>query len=236
MKIIGFLPLRAGSKGIKNKNRNSFLGKALYKWTLNAMIESESFTDIWISTDDSVIIETEKDNPKVNIHYRSKLVSDDSATTESVMEEFIKQHSYTEKDIFILVQATNPFITKVDYRNAISDFIKHSICTKDKNISMVSVVENKRFIWNGMPEHIQALNYDPINRKRRQDLNCSSTYIENGAFYISYIGSIKKYHCRLTNQVIPYIMGQESYHEIDESIDWIICERIKKYLNEVGNK
>jgi len=236
MKVIGFLPLRAGSKGIPHKNRNSFLGKPLYKWVLDEMLTSKIFTEIWISTDDDFIIKEEKENPKVNIHYRSELVSEDCASTEEVIEEFLKERTYNDKDVIILVQATNPFLTRIDLNNAFSDFLKYSICEKNDTISMISVVENHNFLWQQEFDKIKPINYDPMSRKRRQDITNTELYIENGSFYISYIKNINKYHSRLTPEVLPYVMGKESYLEIDDPLDWIICERIRKYLNEIGKK
>jgi CMP-N-acetylneuraminic acid synthetase len=236
MKVIGFLPLRAGSKSIPHKNTKEFLGKPLYKWALEAMIQSDLFSEIWVSTDDPIIISIEEKNPKVKIHYRSQVVSCDSASTESVIDEFLKGRSYSKEDIFILVQATNPFVTKIDFQNAISDFIKYSICTEDHDISMASVVENHRFVWKKEYDSIEAINYQPCSRQRRQDIHGNELYIENGAFYISFVSNVKKLHCRLTHEVLPYIMGQESYHEIDEPVDFIICEAIRKHLDEVGKR
>lgn len=233
MKVIGFLPLRAGSKGISHKNRKDFCGKPLYKWTLDAMIKAELFSEIWVSTDDEEIISNELHNTSVRIHKRSKAVSSDDASTEDVIMEFLLKSVYGENDIFLLAQATNPFINHVDYQQAISNFIKYSLCTEDFDISMLSVVENNRFIWNKKyNNNICPINYDPVTRKRRQDISCSDTYVENGAFYISYIKNIEKYHCRLTKDTLPYIMDQESYHEIDNPLDWKICEMIKKHLED----
>jgi CMP-N-acetylneuraminic acid synthetase len=40
MKILGIIPARAGSKGIKNKNIYPLCGKPLIEWTLEACDKS----------------------------------------------------------------------------------------------------------------------------------------------------------------------------------------------------
>ena len=87
-----------------------------------------------------------------------------------------------------------------------------------KGKSILSVSNFNRFIWNKKG----PLNYDYLNRSRRQDQN--GFYIENGAFYISYVGDIIKTKSRISGQIEFQIMTEEASIEIDTKLDWQLAE------------
>ena len=88
---------------------------------------------------------------------------------------------------------------------------------KEKSTTLLSVVRSKRFFWaeNGKP-----INYDFKKRPRRQDFD--GMMMENGAFYISSVGSVLKSQNRLSGKISLYEMPEESGFEIDEPSDWEI--------------
>ena len=178
MKTIAFIPIRSGSKGIKDKNIKEFNGKPLCYWTIKCSSESKSIDEIYVSTDSKKIIDIVKSFqlPKVKTFLRSKKTSLDTSSTESAMLEFIEKMNFDKESIFILIQATSPFTKPEDINDGIRKISKGS--------SVLSVCNFKRFIW----DNNGPLNYDFLDRNRRQDQN--GYYLENGAFYISYINDI----------------------------------------------
>ena len=89
--------------------------------------------------------------------------------------------------------------------------------------SILSCTVSKRFIWR---EDGIAINYDINNRPRRQDYK--GDLIENGAFYISTVRSVKATKNRISGNIGVYIMPEYSSIEIDEPIDWLIAESLMK--------
>ena len=51
---VGFIPARAGSKGVKNKNIRLVCGKPLIYWTLKA-VENSNLDKVYVSTDSAEI-------------------------------------------------------------------------------------------------------------------------------------------------------------------------------------
>ena len=156
MKKIAFIPIRSGSKGIKDKNIKEFNGKPLCYWTIRSSSESKSIDEVYVSTDSKKIIDIVESFqlPKVKTFLRSKKTSLDTSSTESAMLEFIEKMNFDEESIFILIQATSPFTKAEDIDSAIKKISKGS--------SVLSVCNFNRFIWdkNG------PLNYDFLNRNR----------------------------------------------------------------------
>jgi N-acylneuraminate cytidylyltransferase len=86
---------------------------------------------------------------------------------------------------------------------------------------MLSAVRTKRFFWN---DNGTALNYDPLNRPRRQEF--TGTLMENGAFYITRRCILERYQCRLGGQMGIYEMPEDSAVEIDELDDWEMVAKL----------
>ena len=55
MKILGIIPARKGSKGIKNKNIKKFDGKPLIYWTIKVALKSK-LDRVMVTTDSDTII------------------------------------------------------------------------------------------------------------------------------------------------------------------------------------
>jgi N-acylneuraminate cytidylyltransferase len=100
--------------------------------------------------------------------------------------------------------------------------------SKSEKKSLISGVEFKRFIWENDGE---PLNYNVFKRPRRQDFD--GLFLENGAFYISNIETIKRTRNRIDIPAELYLMAEDTAFEIDEVSDWIIVENLlKNKMNE----
>jgi len=222
MKVIAFIPARCGSKSIPFKNIKDFCGKPLIYWVLKTIEDSKLIDIAYVATDCDEIDNTVKKFQfrKVIVYRREQENASDTSSTEDVMIEFLNKVKFENNDIFVLVQATNPFTTSEDLDSAINQL------REEKVNSILSCARIKRFLWN---ENGTPINYDYRNRPRRQDFK--GILIENGAFYINYIGNILKFRNRLTEKIGIYEMPEYTYIELDEEYDWFIAETLmKKYI------
>lgn len=221
-KIIAFIPVRGGSKSIPLKNIKLFCGKPLVYWNIEALERVEKIDEIIVATDSQEIerVVTDFGFSKVRLYQRSKENAGDTASTESVMLEYINAASLLRDDVFILVQATSPLTQSVHFEEAIDIFYT------GRYDSMLTCVRSFRFLWN---EDGTSKNYDYTNRPRRQ--NFRGDLMENGAFYINTVGNIVDNKNRLSGKIGIYEMPEYTATEIDEPDDWIILENLmKKYL------
>lgn len=162
---------------------------------------------------------------KVEIYRRVPENATNTASTESVMLEYLSESGNEPNALFMLVQATSPLTSRKDFQVAIE---KYGAGGFD---SMLSCVRSKRFIWN---ENGTPLNYDVMRRPRRQEF--SGVLLENGSFYINTVGNISKDKCRLSGQIGIHEMPEYTLVEIDEDHDWIAAEglmwRYFEFLSE----
>jgi len=227
---IAFIPARCGSESIPFKNIKIICGKPLIYWSLLALTKSKTIDQIYVATDcdeiKDTVIDFNFDN--VQIFDRSSTNASNTASTESVILEFLDNNIFSGEDLFVLVQVTTPFTSSDNFDNAIN-----TIKSSNKIDSILSCVETTRFFWtkNGKP-----INYDYNSRPRRQDFE--GILMENGAFYINSVANIKKYKNRLCGNIHPYLMPDYSAIEADEEDDWLIIEKLmyKYVLNNKPSK
>lgn len=217
MKKIGILPLRKGSKSISRKNFKKLLGRPLYQWVLGEAIHSE-LDEVYIFSDEVEIeqfIEHEyKWTSKVKFMSRSQESATDEASTEFGMKELAEHLNYNF-DVLCLLQATSPVTSYVDINNALSPIVN------GKADSSLTAVRDHGFRWNSRGE---SLNYDYLNRPRRQDFE--GGLLENGAVYAISKEMYKQTENRLGGKVEVIEMESSSRFEIDEPEDWTIVEQI----------
>ena len=219
---IAFIPVRCGSKSIPFKNIKEFCGKPLVYWNLEALEKSNNIDEIFVATDCKEIkdIVNSFGFSKVKVYDRDEENASDTASTESVMLEFINKQNFKDSDLFFLVQATSPLTQTKDFDKALETL-------KNENAdSLLTCIKTKRFFWD---KNANPINYDFTNRPRRQDFD--GLFMENGAFYINSIENIKKDKNRLSGKIAIYEMEEFTAVEIDEEDDWLIAEKMMyKYI------
>ena len=90
--VIAFIPVRGGSKSIPLKNIKPFCGKPLVCWNIEALEQCNEVDEIIVATDSDKIEETVTSQAykKTKVYRRSAENACDTASTESVMIEYIR--------------------------------------------------------------------------------------------------------------------------------------------------
>lgn len=215
--IIAFVPVRGGSKSIPLKNIKPFCGKPLVYWIAASLQASSKVDRIVVATDSDEISETVKSFQfdKISVYRRKPENATDTASTESVMLEYIRAADLADDAVMILAQATSPLTQAVHVDEALGWY------EKGNYDSLLTCVVNKRFFWN---KDGTSRNYDYKNRPRRQDFE--GQWMENGAFYINTVKNIKQFKNRLSGKIGIYEMPEYTAFEIDEEDDWLVLEKL----------
>lgn len=219
MKVIAFIPVRGGSKSIPLKNIKPFCGKPLVCWNIEALESCPDIDKIIVATDSDDIWRTVENcsYKKTVLYRRSAENACDTATTESVMLEYIRYADLASDDVFMLVQATSPMTQTQHFTEALQMY------SKGEYDSILTCVRNYRFFWN---EDGTSMNYDFMNRPRRQ--NFKGILMENGAFYINTVANILSNGNRLGGKIGIYEMPEYTSFEIDEPDDWMVMESLMR--------
>ncbi len=218
MQVCALILARGGSKRIKDKNLIKINKKPVISYTVNELAKSKKIDKIYLMTD-SLKIKKEANDlniEKLEVITRSKKSATDAAQSEVAINEFIKKYNY--KTIYF-VQLTNIFLKKIDIDKSINMYFKNSYD------SLLSVIQSDKFIWRKKGNKIFPSNYDLHNRpltKKAKD----TYYLENGSFYIFESKGFKKNKIRLFGNIGFYVMGKETYFDIDDMDDLRIATKI----------
>lgn len=219
MRTLAFIPVRGGSKSIPMKNIRSFCGKPLVCWNIEALETCPMIDEIIVATDSDQIEQVVQNGKysKTIVYRRSAENACDTASTESVMLEYILHDHLPEDTVFMLVQATSPLTQPQHFAEALDQY------KQGQYDSMLTCVRNKRFFWNADGT---SFNYDFRHRPRRQEFD--GMLMENGAFYINTVGNILQSGNRLSGKIGIYEMPEYTSFEIDEPDDWQIMESLMR--------
>ena len=109
MEILGIIPARGGSKGIKRKNLKEILGKPLVAYSIEAGVNSKLITKVVVSTEDSEIKE-------ISLKYGAEVIdrpielAKDETKTAPVMKHVLNELEKDgyKPDYVVLLQPTSP--------------------------------------------------------------------------------------------------------------------------------
>jgi pseudaminic acid cytidylyltransferase len=90
---LAIIPARGGSKRIPRKNIRLFRGKPIISYVIRSALESASFDEVMVSTDDDEIAAIAREHGASVPFLRSAAAADDTTTITSVIREVLLQYS-----------------------------------------------------------------------------------------------------------------------------------------------
>ena len=185
MSVVAFIPARGGSKGIPRKNLATLAGKPLIQWTIDAVRESQTVDDIFLSSDDEEIIAFSR-SLGVDVPYvrPPELARDDTSMIETVrhaLEWMAKHRPGGMPDELLLLQPTSPLRTAEDIDGAVRQF-------RDTGVtSLISVNEMSEHPYEcvSLTENGWAFLAKPQGKADRRQDYVDRFYFVNGAIYLT---------------------------------------------------
>lgn len=219
MKIVSLIPARGGSKGIPLKNIAQLNGRPLISYVLQASLRSK-VDETWVSTDNDVIKNVcLNEDVDVRVLDRPVVLAQDNSSTEDVMLHFA---ALVDFDVIVLIQLTSPMITSEQINTGLKIF-----ATKEYDSVFSAVKINDMLIWHENSNNCYSpLNYDPLNRGRRQTRE-NSIFIETGGFFITTRNQLLRSRCRIGGKVGMVEVPFWTFFQVDSPED---LENIEKLI------
>ena len=230
--ILGIIPARGGSKGIRKKNIALLADHPLIYYTITAAMNSKCVTRVIVSTEDVEIADVSKEYGAEVMERPENLVTDSSPTIDTVLHtlEQLSLNGYMP-DMFVILQPTSPLRTSNDIDDAIGKLKANEIAD-----SLISVSVPSHSIYKALRLNDQNL-LEPVFEEtnisqRRQDL--PDAYVPNGALFIYKTAEFLDHKRILSNKTMAYIMDASKSVDIDTSYDLIVAERMIKGNDQNG--
>lgn len=218
MNILGLIPARKGSKGIKDKNIIDLGNVPLIEYTFAFTSNIEQLQKVVLSTDSKKIIKIAENYPKIQVPFiRPDHLSTDSANVSDVAIHAIKECNIiydTEFTHIALFQPTSPFRIKEEITKSINEFINN----KYESIFSVNEVIHHPSEYITISKDRYSLVLPPkSNEEQRQFYE--SVYFINGSFYMCSVNFLMQNKSFLTPDSKPVIFSKSSSFDIDDDFD-----------------
>jgi CMP-N,N'-diacetyllegionaminic acid synthase len=129
MRVIAIIPARGGSKRLPGKNIYPLHGKPLMQYTIDACQQSEFIQDIFVSSDDSAILEVALQSGVVPLLRPADLADDTTPKLVAIRQAVndAKVGQMDKDDIVVIPQANSPQITAQQIDSGIRLLLDHGL-------------------------------------------------------------------------------------------------------------
>lgn len=217
---LAIIPARKGSKGLVGKNMANLGGKPLIEWTLDAALNSASFSEIIVTTDDDLVKKLAERKGVQVLERPAHLASDEASmlpVIDHVLEHVVLPFA------FMLLQPTSPLRSKWHIRRAIECFensrleVEGLISVQSEDATILKCL-TLRDGWLG------GIGDNKMPFMRRQDL--PRVFKPNGAIFLSKTASFLRTQSLLSEHTIPYVMNRQDGLDVDSEADLLSAEKL----------
>lgn len=228
MKILGIVPARGGSKGVKRKNIKLLNNNPLLFYTIAAAKKSQLISNLIVNTEDKEIADYAI-SQGVQVQNRPEEFWHDNTFQEvdRLLVYSVKRYEeeFGKMDIVVLLYPTAPLRTSVHIDDCIKQITSHDFD------SSLSLYEDRKYIWRLSDKHAYPVNYDPKNRGPNQ-LEGWNQWFENKAVYCVKRDLLISSGCRIGGNIGFTEMSKLESIDIDTPEDFELAETLIK--NQYG--
>lgn len=223
---IAIIPARGGSKRLPQKNLLPVDGLPLIAHSVRHAVAANAVETVYVSTDHEEIARISAEHG-ATIIWRPAELAGSTASSESALlhalDEITREGKHAP-ELVVFLQCTSPVRADNDIDQAIAKLLQ------EKADSLLSVCDNKRFLWRHDKDSAISINYDFHARQREQDM--APQFQENGSIYITRTSLLRETGNRLGGKIALHLMDYWSSFQIDdpedmELIEWIMQTRVK---------
>jgi CMP-N,N'-diacetyllegionaminic acid synthase len=234
MSITAFVPARAGSKRLSNKNIKMLAGKPLVVWTLEACLNAQGVERVIFSTD------SQKYWNEVCKYISSEKLSLSLRTPEQAGDK-VKIFDYLQKNVdeifdnnterFLLALPTMPLRTSLHIEQSIT-------LANNTQCGVFSAVEYEApvsfaFSLNDNSNWCPLLESNPMMTGNTRSQDQVTYYHPNGAIYIKSLQEMRDPQTSTFYQKsMPFLMKRAESVDIDTEFDFYLAEHLLNSLNE----
>lgn len=224
--ILGLIPARGGSKGIRGKNIRPLLGKPLIAYTIESALKSGVLGRVIVSTDSLKIKKlSQRYGAECPFLRPASLARDDTPMISVIRQavKFMEERENFFPEIIVLLQPTSPLRRPAHIKGALDIFLESRA---DSLVSLCEARYSPYWMAKLIEGKVVSVARDSQRYTRRQDLPLF--YRFNGAIYIAKRDLAMKRDNTLTKNTSALIMKEEDSVDIDTELDFQLAELILK--------
>ncbi len=215
MKIVALLPMKGNSERVPGKNFRMLGSRPLYRWMLDALLDTHQISQVVINTDARELLDNEQllSDPQVVLRERAPEICGDFVSMNRIIQDDIDA---VAADLYLMTHATNPFISSATIARAIEAL--------QANPDADSLFSVNRFQTRFYREDGSAINHDPNHLIRTQDLE--PWFEENSCLYLFTRQSFAQSQARIGQRPMMFTTPALESVDIDEPEDWQLAQAL----------
>lgn len=220
--VLGLIPARGGSKGVKDKNIVPVGGRPLISYTIEAARKSRLLGDCIVSTDSRAIAEISKEwGGKVPFLRPAALATDEAGSIDVALHALDTYDPDGKYEYLFLLQPTSPFRNEEDIDRSIELAYTHRAasvvsftCEESRHPYYMYFVKS----WPGAGERQRVVPaFDYKVGTPRQEFPAAA--YRNGAVYLALVSYMREARSFVSGDLVPYFMPAERSLNIDGELD-----------------
>lgn len=224
MRKLAVIPARGGSTRLKDKNIYPLGGKPLIRWITEAVVESDSFDAVVISTDSDEIFDAVSDLP-VERHERPEAHATTKATVLDAMIQLMGTCPHElmgGDDIFSYFLPTCPFVSAIDIKKGIKKLSGKRV---DSVISMTELQDTLQLACLMSDDKVLPV-FDNLECGLTNSKFIKKYYKPSGAFYMSKWDHLLENRNFFKGNVKGVLIPKERSIDINDEYDILFAESI----------
>jgi N-acylneuraminate cytidylyltransferase len=196
-KQYAFIPARAGSKRIQNKNLIDLNGHPLIAYTINCARQAGIFEEIIVSTDSAEIAKISKEYGACNYSLRPESISGSLSPDIDWLNFELGLRNFNGEDLIAILRPTNPLRTAHSIIRAIEIFKEHP--EVDSLRAIKPVKEHPSKMWRYSHDNLEIIAFDRNINIVTRTYNHSSPlqtletlYVQDASLEITTVRSVEK--------------------------------------------
>jgi CMP-N-acetylneuraminic acid synthetase len=224
MKIVAFLPCRAGSQRVPHKNTRAFGGEpeGLLGIKLKQLLATRGIDEVVLSTNDPLVIAIgERYLPlaggRLRIDRRPDALCSSATSTDEVVS-YVPQ--IIEGAHVLWTHVTSPFFDEPEYEAALAAY--RAALQAGTHDSLMGVLELRTFMWNAEG----PVNYDRRVEKWPRTQTLPVLYEVNSAVFISDVGNYRRFSDRIGERPLLHPVSKAKTIDVDWEEDFHLAAEL----------
>lgn len=208
--------MKANSQRVKGKNFRALLGKPLFRWILDSLLDVAEIDMVVINTDARHILAENGlvDGDRVRIRDRKPALCGDTVSMNLILADDI---AAIGADTYLMSHTTNPLLTSETIRAALARYRAGIADGSADSLFTVNRTQTRFYRADGSP-----VNHDPDNLIQTQDLE--PWFEENSNLFIFSGASFAATNARIGKKPLLHEMNKIEAIDIDTPEDWSLAE------------
>lgn len=216
-----FLPARGGSKRIPRKNIRDFAGKPMIQWPIEALLSSNMFDEIFVSSDDHEILELAE---KLGVRpvERSTDLSGDFVGVLDVAKDLIntREKTFNETDIFACVFPTATSLSVERIEEALR------LIETNPNHMVVAVKKFQHPIVRALAVSGDFMVMEEKSSYKTRTQDSDERFYDAGFLYFGYVDKWVESLSILSEPFTPLLLSPTEGVDIDNFEDLKLAEQL----------